>query len=67
MPVLIGQRDDVVRTLAGHVVGFREGKETFVPDNQSVIKACVERGHSIKKEEAPKVAEPAPAKATAAK
>lgn len=59
MPVFIGQRDDVVTTLAGHVIGFKAGQETFVPEDGAVIKACSERGHSPKKDEpAPK---PAPA------
>jgi hypothetical protein len=50
MPILIGNRDDVVRTTTGHTVSFKAGEETFVPDNNVVVKSCIERGHLFKKE-----------------
>lgn len=65
MPVMIGNRNDVVRTTSGHTVAFSTGEETFVPENNSVVKACIERGHTLKKEE-PAKAEPKPAPAPAA-
>ena len=62
MPILIGNREDVVASLSGHTVGFKAGEETFVPDIPTLIKACVERGHVVKKDSAPAAkAEPAPA------
>lgn len=57
MPIMIGNRDDRVTTLTGHVVSFKAGEESFVPDNTTVIKACLERGHALKKDE-PVKAEP---------
>ena len=61
MPYMIGNRDDVVRTTAGHTVAFKAGEETFVPDITAVVKACHERGHVLKKDT------PAPAPAAPAK
>jgi len=43
--VLIGDRDDIVRTAYGHSVGFRKGEPTEVPNVPAVIKACLDRGH----------------------
>jgi hypothetical protein len=51
MPIMLGNRNDVVRTTAGHTVAFSTGEETFVPDNNAVVKACIERGHTLKKED----------------
>jgi len=62
MPILIGNRKDVVKSLSGHVAGFEAGKETFVPNIPAFIKECTNRGHVIKKDEP---AKPAPAPAPA--
>lgn len=48
MPVFIGNRDDVVRTLAGHVIAFKEGEEVFVPEDPYVVRECLDRGHRLK-------------------
>ena len=58
MPVFIGQRDDSFATTSGHVVGFKAGQETFIPDDKAVMKQCIERGHQPKKDEPVKAAEP---------
>lgn len=50
MPIMIGNRDDLVRTTTGHSVGFKTGEERFVPNIPALVKACVERGHVVKKE-----------------
>jgi len=60
MPVFIGHRDDVVTTTLGHTVRFYKGKETFVPEIPTVIKACLDRGHAEKVVEAKVEVEPAP-------
>jgi hypothetical protein len=50
MAVMIGNRDEVVRTKAGHAIRFTAGEETHVPDDQYIIKVCSESGHTLKKE-----------------
>lgn len=60
MPIMIGNRDDLVTTTAGHSIAFKAGEESFVPDVNEVVKACEARGHSVKKS-AP-APTPAPAK-----
>lgn len=48
--IMIGNRDDIVRTKAGYAVGFKAGQETYVVDDPYVIKECTDRGHTVKKE-----------------
>ena len=43
--VMIGDREEVVRTAFGHSIGFRKGEPTEIPDIPAVIKACLDRGH----------------------
>jgi len=43
--VLIGDRDDLVRTPYGHSIGFRKGEPTETPNIPAVVKACLDRGH----------------------
>lgn len=45
MPKYVGSHDDVISTRAGHVVKFRAGKESWVPDNPDVIRAVRAAGH----------------------
>lgn len=47
MPKMIGNRDDWVPTLQSYMVQFKEGKETYVPENEAVIKECLQRGHKL--------------------
>lgn len=62
MPVLIGNREDLIIHRSGHVVAFEAGKEVNVPNDKSLIRECVQRGHQLKKEAAP-APESAPEKA----
>jgi hypothetical protein len=59
MPLMTGNRDDVVRTKAGHSVAFKAGQDTFVPDMNDVVKECTARGHTLKKGEKEVVSTPA--------
>ena len=45
MPFVKGNRDDVVRTLTGHMIKFEEGEIKWIPDVPALVKACAERGH----------------------
>lgn len=45
MPKFVGSFDDVVRTTTGHVVRFHKDEETYVPENDVVIKAVKQAGH----------------------
>jgi hypothetical protein len=45
MPKYVGSYDDVVRTTAGHTLTFKKGKETWVPENDAVIKLVKQAGH----------------------
>lgn len=47
MPFIKGNRNDVVRTLTGHTVAIKENEVKYVPDNQELLKACIERGHPL--------------------
>ena len=47
MPLMIGNRDDVVRTTHGHVIWFHEGAEKLVPDIDEVVSQCLSRGHVL--------------------
>ena len=68
MPVLIGNREDLIIHRSGHVVAFEPGKEVDVPDDKSLIKECIQHGHQLKKEAAPASAEePAPRQAPSTK
>ena len=61
--ILIGDREDLVRTTCGHSVGFRAGQPTEIPNIPAVLKACLDRGHKrlVVEEAAPEpVAEPEP-------
>lgn len=60
MPLMTGNRDDIVRTKAGHSISFKAGEDTFVPDINEVVKDCIERGHSLKQEKTPVASKPAP-------
>ena len=50
MATMIGNRDDIVRSKAGHAIRFKAGEETHVPDDQYIIKQCAEQGHTLKKD-----------------
>lgn len=51
MATFIGNREDRVQTMAGHTIYFPSaGAEVFVPDDPVVQKACIDRGHTKKKE-----------------
>lgn len=58
--VLIGDRNDLVRTPYGHSVGFRKGEPTEIPNIPAVIKACLDRGHKRQVETAQEVLEESP-------
>jgi hypothetical protein len=45
MAKFVGSHDDVVRTKTGHVVVFKAGEESWVPDDQTVIKLVKQAGH----------------------
>lgn len=47
MAILVGNRSDTVRTLAGFTFTFEKDQEVYVPDNPHLIEACVERGHVV--------------------
>lgn len=67
MPLMIGNRTDRVATTSGHSLNFEAGEATFVPEDARVIEACLQRGHTIKKEDPAVTAEPKVAPAAAAK
>lgn len=62
MTVMIGNRDDIVRTTTGHTIVFKKGKPTRLPNNPDVAKACADRGHAIEVKAKP--APPQPVKAS---
>lgn len=62
MPVLIGARDDTVRTLFGHVLRFTAGEETVVPNHRRIVAECLARGHTRVPQASTSKPAPAPAK-----
>ena len=56
MPKMIGNREDFVIHRSGHAIAFAPGVEVFVPEDSSLVKECINRGHQLVKESAPKEA-----------
>lgn len=51
MPIMTGDRDDVVRSTYGHTIGFKKGENVFVPP--ILEQACLDRGHRLAMRSAP--------------
>lgn len=48
MPYMKGNRADVVKTLTGHTIRFNAADDIrFVPENGTVVNACLSHGHVI--------------------
>lgn len=53
MPIMVGNRDDLIITTSGHVIAFASGEDVFVPADDEVIQQCIQRGHRVKQESRP--------------
>jgi hypothetical protein len=47
MPYMVANRDDVVRTKAGHVVRFEKGEVLFVAENRDLVSVALTHGHTV--------------------